>query len=161
MKILQLWNLPKTFRLDISKILTHMFMYVHYASWSSMNHICSHTWFHEEGMFPAATSNRRKKHNTSYWPWLKNSLVTGIDTVILNELPWSEPQESWASVQPRHSYCSARDIVLGQSIPVCSFLRCSANAQMPSLPLRLAMAIKGANTLNYAQISWGYCASDV
>lgn len=83
-----------------------------------MNHICSHIWFHEEGIFPAATSNRRKKHSAFYWTWLKNSLVTGIDTVTLNELPLSELQESWASVHPRHSYCSARDIVLGQSVPV-------------------------------------------
>lgn len=77
----------------------------------------------------------------------------------INELPWSEPQESWASVQPHHSYCSARDIVLGQStLSAVSFAALQMH-NMPSLPLRLAMAIKGANTLSYAQISWGSCAS--
>lgn len=136
MKILWLWNLPKTFRLYISKICKYMYMYIHikHVLWSNMNHIFSHTWFQKEGVFPAATSNRRNKHNAFYWPWLKNLLVTGTDTVTPNELPLSEPQESWASAQPRHGYCSARDIVLGQSVPVCSVLLCSANAQYTKSP---------------------------
>lgn len=154
MKILWLLNLPETFRLNTSKIIIYMYMYVyqHFVFWSNMSHICSHTQFQEEGMlgFPGATSSRKKDAQCFLLTLAEKFLGNGNGYCNPKWTTITWTPKRWASVQPHHSYCSAGDIFLGQPVPVCTSFSAVRMNNMPTLSLRLARAIRWANILSKA-----------